>query len=130
MFLNEVLAAVRSAAPALFLRLWIPTGDAAEDVLRSGAADLVAVGRALHADPGWTATVLRGAEPRPCIGCNQGCIDELHTQRPIWCVVNPSTGHEWQPPVPPSGGSAGSWLSVPGRPVSRRRAERPPRAIG
>ncbi|MFI6070283.1 FAD-dependent oxidoreductase [Actinoplanes sp. NPDC051343] len=175
-FLNEVLAAVRSAAPALFLRLsafegvpggldrtatlalarrlrlelvdvidvsagcyeageWmvqpgevprgvlasaasafralgkpvcvagrIPTGDAAEDVLRSGAADLVAVGRALHADPGWTATVLRGAEPRPCIGCNQGCIDELHTQRPIWCVVNPSTGHEWQPPVPPSGG--------------------------
>jgi NADPH-dependent 2,4-dienoyl-CoA reductase/sulfur reductase-like enzyme len=50
--------------------------------------------------------VLRGAEPRPCIGCNQGCIDELHTQRPIWCVVNPSTGHEWQPPVPPSGGVA------------------------
>jgi 2,4-dienoyl-CoA reductase (NADPH2) len=22
----------------------------------------------------------------------------VHTQRPIWCVVNPGTGHEWAPP--------------------------------
>jgi 2,4-dienoyl-CoA reductase-like NADH-dependent reductase (Old Yellow Enzyme family) len=83
----------------------IPTGDAAESILRAGAADLIAVGRALHADPGWATTVLRGAEPRPCIGCNQGCIDELHTQRPIWCVVNPATGHESQPPAGPPAGT-------------------------
>ncbi|WP_250032230.1 FAD-dependent oxidoreductase [Paractinoplanes maris] len=75
----------------------IPTGEVAEQVLRSGAADLVAVGRAQHADPAWTATVLAGRAPRPCIGCNQGCIDELHTQQPIWCLVNPATSHENEP---------------------------------
>lgn len=70
----------------------IPTGEVAEEILRSGAADLVAVGRAQHADPSWTSTVLSGGAPRPCIACNQGCIDELHHQRPIWCVTNPGTG--------------------------------------
>ncbi|GAA2649288.1 NADH:flavin oxidoreductase [Paractinoplanes durhamensis] len=70
----------------------ITTGAAAEEVLRSGPADLVAVGRGQHADPEWTKTVLAGSDPRPCIGCNQGCIDALHTQQPIWCLANPATG--------------------------------------
>ncbi len=77
----------------------IPTGDTAEEILRSGAADFVSVGRAQHADPAWTNTVLAGGSPRPCIGCNQGCIDELHTQRPIWCLANPGTGHEGAVPA-------------------------------
>jgi NADPH-dependent 2,4-dienoyl-CoA reductase/sulfur reductase-like enzyme len=68
----------------------ISTGEAAEEILRSGVADLVAVGRAQHADPEWTRIALAGGRPRPCIGCNQGCIDVLHTQQPIWCLVNPS----------------------------------------
>ncbi|MEU4235809.1 FAD-dependent oxidoreductase [Actinoplanes sp. NPDC026619] len=72
----------------------ISTASVAEEILRSGAADLVAVGRAQHADPAWTNTVLAGGAPRPCIACNQGCIDVLHTQLPIWCVTNPGTGHE------------------------------------
>ena len=75
----------------------IVTGDTAEDILASGAADFVAVGRAQHADPGWTAATLAGGSPRPCIGCNQGCIDVLHTQQPIWCLVNPGAGHEAPP---------------------------------
>ncbi|MFF5078511.1 FAD-dependent oxidoreductase [Actinoplanes sp. NPDC000266] len=75
----------------------IPTAEAAEEILRSGAADLVAVGRAQHADPHWTRKALTGVAPRPCIACNQGCIDELHTQRPIWCLVNAA------PPPAPSG---------------------------
>ncbi|GIM91499.1 hypothetical protein Ato02nite_032920 [Paractinoplanes toevensis] len=78
----------------------ITTGDAAEEVLRAGQADLIAVGRAQHADPAWTGTVLAGAEPRPCIGCNQGCIDELHRGHPIWCLVNPATGNEWRQAPP------------------------------
>jgi 2,4-dienoyl-CoA reductase-like NADH-dependent reductase (Old Yellow Enzyme family) len=72
----------------------IATGDSAEEILRSGAADLVAVGRAQHADPDWTYVTLSGRPPRPCIGCNQGCIDMLHTQQPIWCLANPGTGRE------------------------------------
>jgi 2,4-dienoyl-CoA reductase-like NADH-dependent reductase (Old Yellow Enzyme family) len=76
----------------------LSTGDVAEAVLRAGHADLVAVGRALHADPDWPRKALAGVSPRPCIACNQGCIDQLHTQQPIWCVVNPDTGHEWRRP--------------------------------
>jgi len=78
----------------------ISTADAAEDVLCSGAADFVAVGRAQHADPAWTAAALAGVAPRPCIGCNQGCIDVLHTQQPIWCLANPGTGREGDAPAP------------------------------
>jgi 2,4-dienoyl-CoA reductase-like NADH-dependent reductase (Old Yellow Enzyme family) len=76
----------------------LSTGDAAEAVLRADHADLVMIGRALHADPEWPQKVLSGVAPRPCIACNQGCIDQLHTQQPIWCVVNPGTGHEWRRP--------------------------------
>ncbi|HEY3259580.1 MAG TPA: FAD-dependent oxidoreductase [Pseudonocardiaceae bacterium] len=79
----------------------ISTGDAAEAILGAGDADLVAVGRALHADPDWPRKVLAGQAPRPCIACNQGCIDSVHTQQPIWCVANPRTSHEWLPAPPP-----------------------------
>jgi 2,4-dienoyl-CoA reductase-like NADH-dependent reductase (Old Yellow Enzyme family)/thioredoxin reductase len=79
----------------------ISTGDAAETILRAGDADLVSVGRALHADPDWPRKVLAGQLPRPCIACNQGCIDKVHTQLPIYCVVNPRTSHEWEPAPPP-----------------------------
>ena len=78
----------------------ISTGDAAEAILQAGDADLVSVGRALHADPDWPRKVLTGQEPRPCIACNQGCIDSVHTQLPIWCVANPMTSHEWEPELP------------------------------
>jgi 2,4-dienoyl-CoA reductase-like NADH-dependent reductase (Old Yellow Enzyme family) len=77
----------------------ITTAAAAEEILRAGHADLVAIGRALHADPDWTWAVLAGKAPRPCIGCNQGCIDRVHTQQPITCTVNPATSHEWRPAV-------------------------------
>ncbi|MEU4425582.1 FAD-dependent oxidoreductase [Actinoplanes sp. NPDC024001] len=80
----------------------ISTGAAAEAVLADGAADLVSIGRALHADPDWARTVLHGGAPRPCIACNQGCIDVVHTQRPIWCVVNPATSREAEPAPPPA----------------------------
>jgi 2,4-dienoyl-CoA reductase-like NADH-dependent reductase (Old Yellow Enzyme family)/predicted amino acid-binding ACT domain protein len=84
----------------------IPTAGAAERILRSGAADLVAVGRAQHADPAWTNAALAGRRPRPCIGCNQGCIDALHTQQPIWCLANPAVSVRPVPvPAPqPAGG--------------------------
>lgn len=80
----------------------IATGDAAEEIIRWGAADFVAVGRGQHADPAWTNATLAGVPPRPCIGCNQGCIDELHTQQPIWCLADPGSGHENAPPAPRS----------------------------
>lgn len=72
----------------------ITTADAAARIVAGGAADLVAVGRALHADPEWARHAMRGSRPRPCISCNQGCADVIHRGVPLWCAVNPATGRE------------------------------------
>ncbi len=68
----------------------------AEQALRDGQADLVGMARALITDPEWVAKVARG-EPRqirPCIGCNQGCVNRLWAGMPITCILNPSAGRE------------------------------------
>jgi 2,4-dienoyl-CoA reductase-like NADH-dependent reductase (Old Yellow Enzyme family)/thioredoxin reductase len=72
----------------------ITTPAAAERVLADEQADLVVVGRALHADPDWARHAMRGTDPRPCISCNQGCADVVHRGLPLWCAVNPQTGAE------------------------------------
>lgn len=72
----------------------ITTPAAAAQVLADGLADLVVVGRALHADPDWAKHAMEGTDPRPCISCNQGCADVIHRGLPLWCAVNPQTGAE------------------------------------
>ena len=93
-------ARYRGLGPLISVAGRISTGEAAERVLQSGDADLVQVGRATHADPEWPRKVLAGRAPRPCIACNQGCIDQVHNNVPIWCAVNPDTGQESVPPAP------------------------------
>lgn len=69
---------------------------AAEEILRTGKADLVAMGRALLADPELPNKVAQGRydDIRKCIACNQGCIDRLFQDIDIACLVNAMTGHE------------------------------------
>jgi len=68
----------------------------AEQILREGKADLVAMGRALLADPELPKKVSEGKveEIRKCIGCNQGCIDRLFQDLDITCLANALTGYE------------------------------------
>jgi 2,4-dienoyl-CoA reductase-like NADH-dependent reductase (Old Yellow Enzyme family) len=61
----------------------------AEACLESGV-DLVAMTRAIIADPDLPLKVLTGARKRPCIGLNEGCIGRLYTGLPMWCSVNPA----------------------------------------
>ncbi len=72
----------------------IRTPADAEQVLAD--VDLVAVGRAFIAEPRWASYARIGKEEliRPCIGCNQGCIDRVLRDMPITCTVNPTTGKE------------------------------------
>jgi thioredoxin reductase len=67
----------------------------AEEVLASGAADMVGVVRALIADPRWLAKGIAGetGSIRPCTYCNE-CIAGIGAFRPIRCSVNPEMGHE------------------------------------
>ncbi len=64
----------------------------AEEALRSGRADLVAVGRGQIADPDWAARALRGEWDRivRCTKCNRGCFGNLRNRLPIVCAQWPS----------------------------------------
>ena len=74
----------------------ITTPEFAERALAEGRADLVALGRALVADPEWPQKALEGNidDIRPCLGCNQGCIDNLLRQKDITCTLNPAVGQD------------------------------------
>jgi 2,4-dienoyl-CoA reductase-like NADH-dependent reductase (Old Yellow Enzyme family) len=59
------------------------------DACVAGGVDLVAMTRAIIADPDLPAKARVGRAARPCIGLNEGCIGRLYTDRPMWCSVNP-----------------------------------------
>jgi 2,4-dienoyl-CoA reductase-like NADH-dependent reductase (Old Yellow Enzyme family) len=74
----------------------IVTPAQAEEVLRSGAADLVGMTRALIADPELPRKAREGRldDLRVCMGSAEGCIDRLYFGLPIGCVQNPVIGRE------------------------------------
>lgn len=74
----------------------ITTPDKAEKILREGFADMVNLGRVLIADPHWPTKAAQGRpeEIRPCVGCSQGCSDQVFSGKPVFCVGNPRAGFE------------------------------------
>ena len=72
-----VLVAGRNVEPAM------------ADACVAGGVDLVAMTRAIIADPDLPAKARSSRPARPCIGLNEGCIGRLYTDRPMWCSVNP-----------------------------------------
>jgi 2,4-dienoyl-CoA reductase-like NADH-dependent reductase (Old Yellow Enzyme family) len=74
----------------------IMTLDVAENVLRSGAADMVSMVRPLVADPELVKKTRQGrsAQVRPCIGTNEGCLGQFFAVGRMGCVVNPTVTRE------------------------------------
>jgi 2,4-dienoyl-CoA reductase-like NADH-dependent reductase (Old Yellow Enzyme family)/thioredoxin reductase len=74
----------------------------ADEILASGKADFVAMGRASLCDPGLPNKAKKGRfeDIRRCIGCNDGCEGVLFTDNPITCVLNPELGHEYKGDIP------------------------------
>jgi len=70
--------------------------DLAEEVLREGKADLIAVGRALIADADLATKIGEGqAETiRPCVRCMEGCVNRQPLFLDQRCAVNPEVGRE------------------------------------
>jgi 2,4-dienoyl-CoA reductase-like NADH-dependent reductase (Old Yellow Enzyme family)/thioredoxin reductase len=70
----------------------------AEDIIASGKADFVAMGRGSLADPHFPNKVKNGQvqEVRQCIACLQGCTASTYQQVPIYCLVNPELGYEFE----------------------------------
>ncbi|WP_310531279.1 FAD-dependent oxidoreductase [Novosphingobium sp.] len=74
------------------------TLEEADQVIRSGDADMIAMTRATIADPELVRKSLAGhpEQVRPCIGCNQGCVGGLKSTGLMGCAVNPAVGFEDQ----------------------------------
>ncbi len=70
----------------------------ASSIIESGQADMVALGRALIADPDWPRKTASGCEEdiRKCIGCLQGCIGTQISAGFANCLQNPEAGKENQ----------------------------------
>jgi 2,4-dienoyl-CoA reductase-like NADH-dependent reductase (Old Yellow Enzyme family)/thioredoxin reductase len=67
----------------------------AERAVREGCADMVAMTRAMMADPYHVRKTLEGRAQDIvyCVGANE-CINRAFLQRPATCVVNPAVGRE------------------------------------
>ncbi len=72
--------------------------EQADEIIRSGKADMVVIGRAQLADPEFCNKAYRGDIDSivRCVGCNQGCYDGfVSTEMPhITCLRNPALGKE------------------------------------
>jgi len=70
--------------------------DLAEQALRDEKCDMIMLGRPLLADPEWPNKAYAGkvSAIRPCIGCQEGCINEFVDGGHPQCAVNPRTGFE------------------------------------
>lgn len=70
----------------------------AEDIIQTGKADMISLGRESLADPELPNKVAAGdtEEIAPCIYCLQGCVGYLFNPEKlkISCLVNPFTGRE------------------------------------
>lgn len=70
--------------------------DLAEKALRENKCDMIMLGRPLLADPEWPNKARSGRvnEIRPCIGCQEACLNEFVEGGHPQCAVNPRTAFE------------------------------------
>ncbi len=83
----------------------LTTPDFAEAVLAAGHGDFVGLGRPLWADTQWANKAYAGqaADIRPCIRCNDGCLDRTFFRfQAIKCTVNPTLGREGEIELTPA----------------------------
>ena len=78
--------------------------DLAEKALIDEKCDMVMLGRPLLADPDWCNKAYAGKTEniRPCIGCQEACINEFVEGGHPQCAVNPRTSfeHEFSAEIP------------------------------
>lgn len=81
------------------------TPTIAAEIIESGSADFVSLGRAMLADPDWAKKAQQGRllEIAPCIRCNDGCLQRgLDSARSVGCTVNPHLGNEYSFDIAPA----------------------------
>lgn len=93
----DVCEATRKAVTVPILNAGNHTPETAVELIESGNADFVMMGRPLITEPYMANKLLEGKrdEVRPCIRCNEDCIGRIITRlTKISCSVNPLAGFE------------------------------------
>lgn len=90
--------------------------DIAEKALRDGKCDMVMLGRPVLADPDWCKKAYAGKveDIRPCIGCQEACVNEFVEGGHPQCAVNPRTGFEELLPAVPAKAEKAKKIAVIG----------------
>lgn len=93
--LLEHAATVRRTLGVPVIAMGRLTPEAAEQALADGAADIIAMGRALIADPDLPRKLAAGRRDRvrPC-AYQYRCIGSIFLNDTVRCSVNPEAGHE------------------------------------
>jgi len=70
--------------------------ELAREMIADGYCDMVALGRALIADPYFPEKARSGHEADivHCVACGQGCCDNLFKMKAVECLCNPRAGYE------------------------------------
>ncbi len=73
-----------------------------EEILLNNAADFIAIGRALIADPDFVGKYLKQVEGRirPCSSCLTGCLGRIKIGKGLQCEINPLVGRELEEITP------------------------------
>ncbi len=100
------------------------TLDEVEQVIASGAADIVCAARMYLTDHEMIAKTLAGRPEtaRPCLRCHRGCIDNSSRGKAIHCAINPSLGFEELERVLPAPKGARKVLVAGGGPAGLQAA--------
>ena len=122
-------AEVKAAVPGLvtFAIGGLNDPAQADEMVRTGQADMVAMTRTMIADPEYSNKVREGREGEVyrCIRANQGCISRVFRGLAVACTVNPATGREGQLGAHTSKRAATPrrWLVIGGGPAGLKAAE-------
>ncbi len=96
-----------------------------EKALALGRCDMIAIGRALIAEPDIPKFIMQGKPEkiRHCTSCNQGCLAGTFFDKPIRCLANGMAGREWELKITPAA-EPKSILVVGGGPAGMETALR------
>lgn len=73
-----------------------------DKIMNENAADFIALGRTLIADPDFIGKYLNEVEGRirPCSSCLTGCLGRIKIGKGLQCEINPEVGKELEPLIP------------------------------
>lgn len=97
----HLAAAIKEVAQVPVIAVGALDMPLAAELVRQGRADIIAIGRGFLADPEIPKKAARGElnAIRPCIRCNESCLNGEMTAKPQACDVNFRCGREGSYPL-------------------------------